>query len=169
MCFIQWCNDNSGFISAILSLVGLVLSVTAIVVSIQTARLPYKKKIMLASSVLLGANVFPGVSTESFVIGISASATNIGNRTISLTYLGYAIKKDGKFHMIYPINREFDCKSTLAPSEMGETQFNTDELLKCFSNISQDTKLYVFAKDTEGKEYKCKSGTVGKLLKTLSK
>ena len=47
MNIIQWCNENTGFLTAILSLIGLVLSVTAIVVSIRTARLPYKKKLML--------------------------------------------------------------------------------------------------------------------------
>lgn len=48
MNIIRWCNENNGFLTAILSLIGLVLSVTAIVVSIRTARLPYKKKLMLA-------------------------------------------------------------------------------------------------------------------------
>ena len=48
MNIIRWCNENNGFLTAILSLIGLVLSVTAIVVSIRTARLPYKKKLMLS-------------------------------------------------------------------------------------------------------------------------
>ena len=38
MNIIRWCNENNGFLTAILSLIGLVLSVTAIVVSIRTAR-----------------------------------------------------------------------------------------------------------------------------------
>ena len=49
MNIIQWCNENNGFLTAILSLIGLVLSVPAIVVSLRTARLPYKKKLMLGS------------------------------------------------------------------------------------------------------------------------
>ena len=44
MKYIQWCNENNGFLTAILSITSLLLSVTAIVVSIMTARLPYKKK-----------------------------------------------------------------------------------------------------------------------------
>ena len=47
MCFIEWCNQNNGFISAILSIIGLLLSIIAIVISIHTARLPYKKKLLL--------------------------------------------------------------------------------------------------------------------------
>ena len=34
--FVQWCNENEGFLSAVLSIIGLMLSVIAIVVSVQT-------------------------------------------------------------------------------------------------------------------------------------
>ena len=167
MCFIQWCNDNTGFISAILSLIGLVLSVTAIVVSIRTARLPYNKKLLLGSFMSIGAGLIPGGHTRTQIVGMSASATNIGNRTVNISYLGYAIKKDGRYNMIYPVNRDFDCKASLEPSEMSETQFYTDELLKCFSKENRKTKLFVYAKDTEGTEYKRRAGNVGKLIDNL--
>lgn len=101
MNIIRWCNENNGFLTAILSLIGLVLSVTAIVVSIRTARLPYKKKLMLGSYMSVGASMIPGVGAETQILGMSASATNVGNRTINITYLGYAIKKDGRYNMIY--------------------------------------------------------------------
>ena len=133
MNIIRWCNENNGFLTAILSLIGLVLSVTAIVVSIRTAGLPYKKKLMLGSYMSVGASMIPGVGAETQILGMSASATNVGNRTINITYLGYAIKKDGRYNMIYPVNRDFDGKASLNPSEMAETQFYKDELLKCFS------------------------------------
>ena len=61
MNIIRWCNENNGFLTAILSLIGLVLSVTAIVVSIRTARLPYKKKLMLGSYMSVGTSMIPGV------------------------------------------------------------------------------------------------------------
>lgn len=41
----------------------------------------------------LGASMIPGVGAETQILGMSASATNIGNRTVNITYLGYAIKK----------------------------------------------------------------------------
>ena len=113
MNIIRWCNENNGFLTAILSLIGLVLSVTAIVVSIRTARLPYKKKLMLGSYMSVGASMIPGVGAETQILGMSASATNVGNRTINITYLGYAIKKDGRYNMIYPVNRDFDGKASL--------------------------------------------------------
>ena len=100
MNIIRWCNENNGFLTAILSLIGLVLSVTAIVVSIRTARLPYKKKLMLGSYMSVGASMIPGVGAETQILGMSASATNVGNRTINITYLGYAIKKDGRYNIL---------------------------------------------------------------------
>lgn len=91
-----------------------------------------------------------------------------------LSHLGkrlalYAIKKDGRYNMIYPVNRDFDGKASLNPSEMGETQFYKDELLKCYSKENRKTKLFVYAKDTEGAEYTRKAGTAGKLIDNLSK
>lgn len=169
MRFIQWCNENNGFLTAVLSIIGLFLSVTAIAVSVQTARLPYRKKLLLGSFLTLGTSVMKGICSETTVVGMSASATNIGNRTVNITYLGYAFKRDGRYNTLYPINREFDGKATLEPSEMAETQFYTEELMKCLSSIDRDTKLFVFAKDTEGTEYKRKAGTVGKLLDNLSR
>lgn len=167
--FIQWCNNNSGFVSAILSIVGIAISLIAIIVSIKTARLPYKKKLMLSSSALIGANTAAGLLATPAIIGMEAAAANVGNRAISITYLGYAIKKDGQFSKIYPVNRQFDCKGLLNPSEVKSVQFSTEELVKGFAKEDPKTELYVFASDTEGKEYLRKAGTVGKLLSNLTK
>lgn len=174
MNFIQWCNDDNGFLTAILSLIGLILSATAIVVSIRTARLPYKKRIMLDSSPLPDVSVVTGVSVKFIlsISGMSASATNIGNRTVNLMYLGYATKKHGRYIglPIFPHNREFNCKVSLAPSEMSESQFYTDELIKSLSREDCNKKLFVYAIDTEKKEYVKEAGTtVGELLNSLSK
>lgn len=166
--FILWCNSNNGFVSAILSLIGLVLSVTAIVVSIRTARLPYKKKLLLGSLMSISINVIPDGHRKSQIVGISATATNIGNRTVNITYLGYAIKKNGKFIKIFPLNREFDSKALLEPSEKHETLFYKKELLECFSNKKKKTNLFIFATDTEETEYKRKYKNIGKLQDILS-
>ena len=129
MNIIQWCNENNGFLTAILSLIGLILSVTAIVVSIRTARLPYKKKLMLGSSLLLGVSRIPLRGTETSLVGLSSTATNVGNRTISLTYLGFAIKKDGKLNKMYPVDRPFDSTAILDPFELHDVQFSRVEII----------------------------------------
>ncbi len=167
MSIIQWCNDNNGFLTAILSLIGLILSVTAIVVSIRTARLPYKKKLLLGSSILLGVSRIPIRGTETSLMGLSSTATNIGNRAISLTYLGFAIKKDRKFNTMYPIDRPFDSRETLEPSEMYDVKFSRDEIIKGLSREDQKLKVYAYASDTEGTQYKKQIGTVGKVIASL--
>ena len=48
---VEWCNNNSGFFSGILSLLTLVVSIIAVIISIHTARLPYKKKLVLNSNI----------------------------------------------------------------------------------------------------------------------
>ena len=88
MNFIQWCNDDNGFLTGILSLFGLILSATAIVVSIRTTRLPYKKRIMLSSAPVIDPRLVP-----LKLFGMSVLATNTGNRTVNLKYLGYTLKK----------------------------------------------------------------------------
>lgn len=165
MKYIQWCNENNGFLTAILSITSLLLSVTAIVVSIMTARLPYKKKILLASSLTLGMTFQTKESVS--VMGMAASATNVGNRPIGIRYLGYAIKKDGTYHCIYPISREFNCNALLEPSKEIETQFSKEELIKAFLQEAPNSKLYIFARDTQGSMYKRSAGTVKKLLQNL--
>lgn len=168
MSIIQWCNENTGFLTAVLSVIGLILSFVAITVSINTARLPFKKRILLGSSINIGTSLGAGGSVNTSILGMSATATNIGNRRVSLMYLGFAVQKDGKLNMIYPLNRQFNGKGTLAPSEMLETQFSKDELIGGLSREKQDLKIFVYAKDTEGKEYKRRVGTIGKMIENLS-
>ena len=61
---IQWCNNNDGFTSAILSVIGLGLSVIAIWVSISTARLPYRKKITVQMNTVYGVFDVPGLCDQ---------------------------------------------------------------------------------------------------------
>ena len=164
---IQWCNSNNGFLTAILSVIGLLLSVIAIIVAIRTARMPYKKKLLLGSSLLIGASTAQGLMSSPIAVGVEASATNVGNRVISVTYIGYAIKKDGKFSKIYPTDREFDCKAVLSPSEYKGVQFSTDEIIKAFGHLESNTQLFIHASDSEGKEYKRKVGTTGRFIRNL--
>ncbi len=42
---VSWCNANSGFVSAVLSLFSLITSIMTIFISVSVARLPYKKKL----------------------------------------------------------------------------------------------------------------------------
>lgn len=165
--FMQWCNKNNGFFTLILSIIGLLLSGIAIVVSIHTSRLPYKKKLLLNSSLMFVASNDGGMGFKTCIAGLEVSATKIGNRPISLTYLGYAIKKKNRFYKICPINRHIDCRKKLSPLEMLDVQFPTKELLNAFLSEEHSTIFYVIANDTEGTEYKQKIGPVGDFINRL--
>ena len=107
---------------------------------------------------------------------MSVLATNTGNRTVNLTYLGYGLKKDGENRPlpILPYNHAFNSTASLAPSEMFESQFHIDGLikvLKVFSRENRNIKLFLYAEDTEGKEYieyMKEDSTVGDLLNFLT-
>ena len=108
------------------------------------------------------------------VLFVRAGPSPYGEMVAALTTLFRkkmcaSIYVHGRGRNFYPVNREFDGKASLNPSEMAETQFYKDELLKYFSHENKKTKLFVYAKDTEGAEYTRKAGTVGKLIDNLSK
>ena len=45
--FISWCNLNQGFLSFVLSLMTIILSVVAIVISIKIGKMPYERKLRI--------------------------------------------------------------------------------------------------------------------------
>lgn len=69
---IDWCNNNIGFVSLLLSALTLLVSILAIVISIHTAKLPYKKKLLVTTGSY--------IHTVDRSLGIYISATNVGNR-----------------------------------------------------------------------------------------
>lgn len=52
---------------------------------------------------------------------------------------------------------------------MSESQFYTDELIEWLSRKNRNIEFFVYATDTEGKEYTKEIGTVGKWLNILSR
>ena len=54
---IEWCNNNSGFIQSILACLTLLASLIAIVVSIKTSKIPYKKRMLLTSGSYIGVGL----------------------------------------------------------------------------------------------------------------
>lgn len=52
---ITWCNSNNGFATILLSALTLLVSIIAIIVSIRTARLPYKKKLIVSGGSFISA------------------------------------------------------------------------------------------------------------------
>jgi len=140
--FIIWCNNNVGFVSIVLSALTLFVSIIAIIVSIHTARLPYRKRLMVVTGSYISADD----------IGYHITATNIGNRNIKIKTIGFLIGKS-----IY-INKNtlFDSQVMLSQGEETSQYYNTNELLSTISKMKVHpfTKITAIVEDTEGTRYK---------------
>ena len=172
MCIIEWCNLNSGFLTGVLSLLTLVVSVIAIVVSIHTAKLPYKKKIILSSSVDIAFFQNPATGEDgSQIIGVSVNAANVGSRNVNITYLGISVK-DKSLHngqeKMAKIRDEITGTGIIAPTEVKTEMFKKADLIFALSKLSKKARLYLYARDTEGKEYFQKAGYAHRLIEQLS-
>lgn len=78
MGIVEWCNNNEGFLTMLLSLFTLITSIIAIIVSIKTAKLPYKKKIDI--------NTFYD-EIDSNKYSCTLSIVNTGNRIIGISHV----------------------------------------------------------------------------------
>ena len=94
MQFIEWCNANNGFLTALLSILTLFVSVIAVVVSIHTARLPYRRKLVTSVATCIMPTDDP---LAPKLRGFSVSVTNVGNRNINILHFGLAIKDGVQF------------------------------------------------------------------------
>lgn len=142
---IDWCNANEGFVSAILALVSLLLSVVAIYISISVAKLPFKKKISLAFYTNMGIGDAKGY------VGYEVVATNIGNRVVATDYVGLGYYKKGKLQRLYTINRNLENKQRLDVNEACSVTFTKNE----FNDVKrQSSRVYAIATDVEGTVFK---------------
>ena len=80
---IQWCNDNVGFATIVLSTLTLLVSIIAIIVSIRTARLPYKKIIKIEAG---------SYFTTDDASGLHVTAINCGNMDFTISSMGFIAK-----------------------------------------------------------------------------
>ena len=166
---IRWCNDNNGFLTAILSAIGLFLSMIAIVVSIKTARLPFKKKIVVSAStnIWFGTNPITN-TTKSGVHSISINVVNKGFRDINITYLGIQIKDSHEKQKLQKIKEPMEGDGIIHPSEIHTNSFEKDDIVKAFSSLSETAKAYAYAEDSEGNHYSKYMGKAKKIAKNIS-
>lgn len=170
--FINWCNVNNGFLTAILSAIGLLLSIVAIVVSIRTARLPYKKKLKLSSSIdiAISKNVITG-SVDSEISGVSVNVSNIGFRDVNITYLGFLVK-DKSFtngeQKMTKINDEVTGTGIIIPTAIKTEFYKKNDLIYALSQVNCKAKVYLYALDTEGQKHLKRLGFADNLAKKLS-
>lgn len=160
MRLIQFCNENQGFMAALLSVLSLGLSVIAIAISIKTSKIPYKK------SVVLGSTYDYSLSSAE-PVGFSASVVNVGNRIINVSFLGLGFKEGKSLKKLFPINDiDFKPQGLLPPTEIKEVRYRAADLSRL--TIPDNKKLFVIMIDSEGRTYKKKIGKCATLKEVYS-
>ncbi len=145
---ISWCNENQGFVSAILSLFTMILSGMAIFISVITSKLPYKKKLVIGC----------GTYISNIESGYCVTAVNIGNRNIKIQMIGLSIGKEN----IVNLDTLHESKKVLSPTEETSQYFEIEHLkyqLEKYKNYPRK-RIYGFIEDTEGTRYKRKLSRV---------
>lgn len=170
MDFIEWCNNNNGFLTALLSLIGLTVSVIAVIVSIRTARLPYKKKLKLAATTnFIFVQDMLSLKVSSNISGISVHVTNLGSRMVNLIYLGLAVRdNNGSIALLNKINENMEGVGIINPTEIHSTSYPINDLLDSLKKLPIKTVIYLYATDSEGKIYRKKYGISVKIHNYLA-
>ena len=136
---IEWCNDNQGFMAAILSVCSLIVSITAIMISILVANIPYRKKLAIWSY-----NDYENRDLQTYKVNIYI--LNVGNR-------GMRIKKASVFWNGISLGH-----TVLENTERQYLQ-PTDQMtliVKCpikEYKINLKDRMTIIIEDVEGKKY----------------
>lgn len=169
---IEWCNINNGFLTAIMSLVGLIISTIAIIVSIKTARLPYKKKILITHSIDIGFYSNPMLEqTGTDIVGMSVNATNVGARNVNITYLGISVKDrslTGGQNKMTKIRDKITGTGVVPPTEIKTEFYKKEDIILALTKINGNAKVFLYVRDSEGQEYIKRIGNAKNIIKTLS-
>lgn len=141
---INWCNTNNGFLTGILAILSLFISVIAVFISILTARLPYKKKVKITCG-----RYFTTPYGEN---GINVGAVNVGQLPVRISMMGLLIRGNQYFQP----DRINGCKKLLTHAEDAEILLELQELKNILNRhkIARNEKVYAFMRDSEGHSYK---------------
>lgn len=135
--FVKWCNCNEGFISAVLSVLTLVISIIAIWISVRLAYIPYKKRIFI--------NPVFDIKENEYELNLTIA--NSGNKLIGISYV-----------TVYYKNEYIGDNSEQKFIEPSKTSDYFIELNLNEENVKFDknSKVKIVVHDTEKKEYKFK-------------
>lgn len=138
--FIQWCNDNAGFATIVLSALTLLVSIIAVIVSVRTANLPYKKQLKIEMG---------SYFTTDGDSGLHVTAINCGNMDFTISSMGF-MSKEKQLMVNLHSNNNYPIR--LKNGEQVSEYF-ADGTLE-IQNLKSNRKITAFVKDSEGKIYK---------------
>ena len=82
---VRWSNENVGFATIVNSVLTLLISIIAIIVSIRTARLPYKKQVKIETGIYVKSDGDTG---------LHVTAINCGNIDFTISRMGFIAKRN---------------------------------------------------------------------------
>ena len=91
---------------------------------------------------------------------------------INITYLGISVKDktlSGGQQKLTKIRDEITGTGIIAPTEVKTEMFSKTDLIGVLSKLGKGAKIFLYARDTEGKEYYQGAGYAHKLVEQLSK
>lgn len=144
-CMIMWCNQNQGFLSAILSLLALSLSVLTMIMTYRLGTMPYKKKVKM----------IPRLYKKKGEFYIDLTLINSGNATLCIKNIG--IFNNEMLNIGMPDEWEF---VTLKPCDYYKAQIRLyDDLENIETNqLDLNGHIIIIANDVDGRCYKARKG-----------
>lgn len=145
ICIIEWCNQNQGFLSAILSFLALALSVLTMIMTYRLGKMPYKKKIKM----------IPALYKKNKDFYIHLTLINSGNATICINNIG--IFNNEMLNIGMPDEWEF---ITLKPCDYYKVTIRLyDDLENIEINqLDLNNHIIIVANDVDGRYYKASKG-----------
>lgn len=137
---IRWCNENVGFATIVLSGLTLLVSIIAVIVSLRTARLPYKK--------LLKIEAGSYVTTDGDS-GLHVTAINCGNVDFTIRSMGF-IAKGNQLMINMHSSNQYPIR--LKNGEQVSEYFADGSF--AIQNLKSNRKIIAYVKDSEGKIYR---------------
>ena len=139
---IQWCNENVGFATIVLSVLTLLVSIIAIIVSVRTAYLPFKKLLKIETGSYL--------STDGDT-GLHVTAINCGNMDFTISSMGF-IAKGNQLMVNFRSSNQYPIRL-----KNGEqiSEYFTDKSQE-IQSLKSNRRIYAYVKDLEGKVYRKK-------------
>ncbi|SEP84223.1 hypothetical protein SAMN02910289_00651 [Lachnospiraceae bacterium RM5] len=139
---IQWCNENVGFATIVLSALTLLVSIIAVIVSIRTARLPYKKMIKIEAGSYI---------TTDGASGLHVTAINCGNIDFTINSMGF-ITKDKQLMVNLRSTNQYPFRLIIG-EQLSEYFANEAPAIQ---SLKANQRIYAYVKDSEGKIYRKK-------------
>lgn len=142
---IVWCNQNQGFLSAILSLLALSLSVLTMIMTYRLGKMPFKKKVKM----------IPVLYKKDEDFYIDLTLINSGNATLCIKNIG--IFNNEMLNIGLPDEWEF---LTLKPCDYYKVQIRVyDDLENIETNqLDLNGHIIIVANDVDGRRYKASKG-----------